>query len=62
MKCQKCTREMVEVAAKSTSNPYTRRFKCEWCRNSWEGIVNKVLYSPREEGMRRHERLHRRRS
>ena len=46
MICPKCTREMVEVFAKSSANPYTRRFKCEWCRNSWEGIVNKVLYDP----------------
>lgn len=50
MICPKCTREMVEISATS-SNPYARRFKCEWCRYSWEGVVNKVLYDP----LRRHE-------
>ena len=45
MICPKCTREMVPAPA-STARPYVQRFKCEWCRYSWEGVVNKVLYSP----------------
>lgn len=45
MNCPKCDRPMAEIKATS-GRPYTRRFKCEWCRYSWEGIVNKILYDP----------------
>jgi len=44
--CPKCEGKMQAVAAKSMVNAHTRRYKCEFCRYSWEGIVNRVLYDP----------------
>lgn len=41
--CPKCEGKMVAVAPKSMVNAHTRRYKCEFCKYSWEGIVDKVL-------------------
>lgn len=45
MNCPKCDRPMVEIPA-SSARPHVRRFKCEWCRYTWEGVVNRVFYDP----------------